>query len=210
MKEIKNRKQNPTAEESSAAMEMQRPLLSAEEAQQIIAADMQSMTTRGEDMPATSLQRVSTFKQLAKVSRSSRLAFGSASQWVKPEMLFNPAYRDGLETPPFYITKAFKYKSKEIKGDRLGIEIIFSNAKSYNIGFGLNEKDSVRNGILAAFTGPDGKPRQDAEPIGMFSMTALPTGKGNNYWNIQPFVQANEGGPDVDIPFIEVDNEMPF
>lgn len=186
MKEIKNRKQNPTAEESKAAMQMQMPI------------------TQGDEAPPTALQRVSTFKQLAKVSRSARLAFGSAMNWVKPEMLFNEAYRDGLESPPFFITKAFKFKSKEIPGDRLGIEIVLSNGKSYNVSLGLNENDSVRMGIYQMFQQPN------AEPVGPFAMTRLPTDKGNDYWNITPYSQAALNGPDVDIPFVEIDEEMPF
>jgi hypothetical protein len=186
MKEIKNRKQNPTAEESQAAMEAQMPHV------------------RSEDAPPTALQRISTFKQLAKVSRSARLAFGSAMNWVKPEMLFSESYRDGFETPPFFITKAFKFKSKDIPGDRLGIEIVLSNGKSYNIALGLNENDSVRMGIYQMFQQPN------AEPVGPFSMSRLPTDKGNDYWNITPYQPLNTTGPDVDIPFVEIDEELPF
>lgn len=193
MKTVNNRKQNPTREESKSALEIQAPL-----------------TQSGEDKPATAIQRISTFKQLAKVSRSSRLAFGSAMNWIKPDMLFNDSYREGFETPPFFITKAFKYASKEIKGDRLGIEIVLSNGRSYNVGFGLNEGDTKRNGILSMFTDEEGKPRRDAEPVGPFCITKLPTTKGNDYYDLVPYQQAPANAPDVEIPFVEIDEELPF
>jgi hypothetical protein len=191
MKEVKNRKQNPTAEESQVALEAQMP-----------PARIQHESA--DEVQPTKLQRVSTFKQLAAVSRSARLAFGSAMNWVKPAMLFNEAYRLGLESPPFFITKAFKFKSKEIPGDRLGIEIVLSNGKSYNVSLGLNENDSVRMGIYQMFQQPN------AEPVGPFSMTRLPTDKGNDYWNITPYQPQDIPGPDVDVPFVEIDEEMPF
>src|SRR5262245_18695352 len=111
------KKVKPNLEETEAALTAQAPTRSY---------------AVGEDAPPTALQRVSTFKSLAKVSRSARLAFGSATQWIKPEMLFNSAYRDGLESTPFFITKAFRYKSKEIQGERLGVEIALSNGRMYN------------------------------------------------------------------------------
>lgn len=191
MKTVNNRKETISKEESKAALELQKPIQS-------------------EDKPATAIQRISTFKQLATVSRSARLAFGAALTWAKPEMLFNDAYRDGYESPPFFITKAFKYQSKEIKGDRLGIEIVLSNGKSYNVGFGLNEGDTTRMGILQMFTDYEGKPRRDAEPVGPFCITRLPTDKGNDYWNIVPYQQTAVAGADVDIPFVEIDEEIPF
>lgn len=181
-----NRKQNPTTEESMAAMEAQMPHV------------------RSEDAPPTALQRVSAFKQLAKVSRSARLAFGSNGQWIQIKNLFNESYRNGIETPPFFITKAFRYKSKEIAGPRMGIEIVMSNGRAYIVGLGLNENDSKRNAILDSFAQPN------AEPIGPFVFVPLPTGKGNDYYDLQPFDQTNAANAGVDIPFVEIDEEMPF
>jgi hypothetical protein len=186
MKEIKNRKQNPTREESQAALEAQMPHV------------------HSEDAPPNTLQRVSTFKQLAKVSRSARLTFGSNGQWIQISRLFSEAYRGGVETPPFFITKAFRYKSKEIVGPRMGIEIVMSNGRAYIVGLGLNENDSKRNTILSAFE------QSTAEPIGPFVFIPLPTGKGNDYYDLQPFEQTNIHGADVEIPFVEIDEELPF
>lgn len=185
MKTVNNRKQNPTTEESKAAMDLQRPIQS-------------------EDTPATAIQRVSTFKQLAKVSRSSRLMFGNNGQWIQTKNLFRDDYRNGLESPPFFITKAFRYKSKEITGPRMGIEIMMSNGRSYIVGLGVNENDTKRNGILVAFESPN------AEPIGPFVFVPLGVGKGNDYYDLQPFEQAAIQNADVEIPFVEIDEELPF
>ncbi|HEY7161650.1 MAG TPA: hypothetical protein VH815_10345 [Acidobacteriota bacterium] len=175
MKEIKNRKQNPTKEESRAALESQAPL-----------------------------QRISTFKQLAKVSRSARIAFGNAATWVKPEMLFRADYRDGLESPPFFVTKAFRYTRKATDTPGLGLEIVFADGKPYNVGLNLNDSDSKRNNILDAFSQPN------VEPIGPFVMIQLDLGKGNPYYDLQPYEQEKSSSPDVTIPFIEIDEDIPF
>jgi hypothetical protein len=187
MKKENNRKENPNAEESKAALQLQMPL----------------SEQRGEDAP-NKLERVSTFKQLAKVARSSRLAFGSNGQWIQTHKLFNAGYRDGLESPPFYITKAFRYKSKEIVGPRMGIEIMMANGRSYIVGLGLNEGDIKRNGILDMFVQPN------AEPIGPFVFVPLNVGKGNDYYDLQPYSQAAIQDASIEIPFVEIDEELPF
>jgi hypothetical protein len=179
MKEIKNRKQNPTKEESQAALEAQAPA-------------------------NTSLQRVSTFKQLAKISRSARLAFGNALTWVKPEMLFRADYRGGLESPPFFVTKAFKYNRRMTDTPGLGLEIVFADGKPYNVGLNLNDSDSKRNNILDAFSQPN------VEPIGPFVMIQLDLGKASPYYDLQPYEQEKSSSPDVTIPFIEIDEDIPF
>lgn len=184
MKEIKNRKQNPTADESKAALELQRPIQSEDQ--------------------SSAIQRVSTFRQLAKVSRSARVAFGSANQFIKPENLFDSRYRDGLESPPFFITKAFKFESKNGFGTRLGIEIVLSNGRSYNVAFGLNEGDLKRNQILDSFAQPN------AEPIGPFCCVQLDLGRGNPYYDLRPYESSIASGPEVEIPFVEIDEELPF
>lgn len=184
MQEKKNRKNTITPEESKAAIELQRPIQSEDQ--------------------STAIQRISTFRQLAKVSRSARLAFGSASQFVKPESLFNSGYREGLESPPFFITKAFKFESKNGFGTRLGIEIVLSNGRSYNVAFGLNEGDTKRNTILNSFAQPN------AEPIGPFMLVQLDLGKGNPYYDIRPYESQTISGAEVEIPFVEIDEEIPF
>ena len=181
------RKENPTIEESKLAMEMQSPVIRA--------IDESQNETKA-------IACVSTFKQLAKVSRSARQMFGGNAQWKQAKSLFDPAYRDGLESPPFFITRAFKYKSKEIAGDRIGIEMCFSNGQFCTVGLGFNEKDSVRSEILNSFPGGKG------EPIGPFAMQMLPTDKGNDYFNIVPYVQS--ASAEMEIPFLEIDEEMPF
>lgn len=178
MKEIKNRKQNPTAEESKLAIEAQAP---------------------------APIQRLDSFKQLAKVSRSARMAFGGNAQWLKADMLFNPDYRDGLESPPFIITRAFKYVSKTL-GDRFGIEIALSNGRFYNVGFPFNEGDSKRVQLLDMFA------ERNAQPFGPVVLRQLDLGKGNAYYDIVPFDQESLANADIEIPFAEmpVDPEIPF
>ena len=196
------RKENPTIEESKLAMEMQSPFkpeISGVKDWEKSAAIRPIDETQHE---TKAISRVSTFMQLAKVSRSARQMFGGNAQWKQAKSLFNPAYRDGLESPPFFITRAFKYKSKEIAGDRIGIEMCFSNGQFCTVGLGFNEKDSVRREILNSF--PDGK----GEPIGPFAMQMLPTDKGNDYFNIVPYVQAATS--EMEIPFVEFDEEIPF
>jgi len=179
------KKNTITKEESKLAMEAQRPL------------DENQHETKA-------IARVSTFKQLATVSRSARQMFGGNAQWKQAKALFDPRYRDGLESPPFFITRAFKYKSKEIAGDRIGLEMCFSNGQFCTVGLGLNENDSKRMDLLASF--PEGK----GEPIGPFCMTMLPTDKGNDYYDIVPYVQANVTNAETEIPFVEFDEEIPF
>ena len=187
MKKVENRKQNPTAEESKAAIEAQMPL-----------------RYDASQSPA-SVQRVNSFKQLAKVSRPARMAFGGNSQWLRADMLFNPDYRDGLESPPFIITRAFKYNSK-ILGERFGIEIALSNGRFYNVGFPFNEGDSKRVQILDMFA------ERNASPFGPVVLHKLDLGKGNDYYDIVPFDQESLANADVEIPFAEmsVDPDIPF
>lgn len=189
------KKDKITKEESNLAMEMQSPI--RHDASQV---PVRSIDEAQHETKA--LSRISTFKQLAKVSRSARQMFGGNAQWKQAKSLFDPAYRDGLESPPFFITRAFKYKSKEIAGDRIGIEMCFSNGQFCTVGLGFNEKDSVRREILNSF--PDGK----GEPIGPFAMQMLPTDKGNDYFNIVPYVQAATS--EMEIPFLEIDEDLPF
>lgn len=174
-----------TRGESKLAMEAQRPI------------DENQHETKA-------IARVSTFKQLATVSRSARQMFGGNAQWKQAKSLFDTRYRDGLESPPFFITRAFKYKSKEIAGERIGIEMCFSNGQYCTVGLGLNENDSKRVEILNSFPGGKG------EPIGPFCMTMLPTGKGNDYFDIVPYVQGNVANAEAEIPFVEFDEEIPF
>ena len=190
------KKVNPTSEETSAAIAAQAP-----------------RTIQGEDAPPpAALQSVSAFKSLAKFSRSARLAFGSATQWVKPDMLFRENYKDNLESPPFFITRAFKYKRPATGKDGIGLELAFSNGKMYNVGLGLNEDDSKRTAILRMFQNADGSNIANAEPVGPFCMTKLPTDKGHDYYDLVPYETVQPQSADIDIPFIEipVDPDIPF
>lgn len=188
------RKETITPEESKLAMKMQSPI--------------------DESRHETAIAKVSTFKQLAKVSRSSRLMFGGNAKWVKKEDLFNPSYRDGLESAPFYITSAFSYKSKARGNTKaLGIEMAFSNGQMGLTDFGLNPGDLKRNAILAAFEDDNGKKIQGAEPIGPFCIVRLSMpGKPNDYYDLVPYeTGSNAAQADVEIPFVEIrDDEIPF
>jgi hypothetical protein len=179
------KKNTITKEESKAAMNVQRPLDEG-------------------DHETKAIARISTFKQLAKVSRSARQMFGGNAQWKQAKMLFDSRYRDGLESPPFFITRAFKYQSKEIAGNRLGVEMCFSNGQFCTVGFGLNENDSKRMAILDSF--PEGK----GDPIGPFCIVGLPTDKGNDYYDIIPYVKENVPNSEMEIPFVEFDEDIPF
>jgi len=179
------RKENPTPQESQLALKAQSPM--------------------DESRHDTAIAKVSTFKQLAKVSRSARQLFGGNAQWKQAKSLFNPRYRDGLESPPFFITRAFRYKSKELEGPRIGVEMCFSNGQFCTVGFGYNENDSKRRAILESF----GEGRSN-EPIGPFCMVMLPTGKGNDYYDLVPYVQGNVVNAEMEIPFVEFQDELPF
>lgn len=180
---MKSVKVKPSSEEVNAAIEAQAPSPQRNE--------------RGEDKP---VPRSNTFAQLAKVSRSAQLAIGGAAQWVKPEQMFNVAYKNGDESVPFYITKAWSFTSKQGFGQRLGLEVVFSNGRMYNVALGLNDGDSKRNSLILQF-------EQSAAPIGPFVMVKLPLNKGNDYYDIVPQETENESGVafaeinDADIPF---------
>lgn len=184
------RKENPTIEESKLALKAQSPI--------------------DESRHETAIARVSTFKQLAKVSRSARMMFGGTSQWVKPDQMFDPKYRDGLETPPFFITRAFSYKSPaRNNATALGIEMAFSDGKMYNCGFGLNQGDTKRMRILRSFETEDRKPIDTAEPIGPFCIVRLSMpDKPNDYYDIVPYQKDNATTGDAEIPFVEIEFEF--
>lgn len=186
------RKETITPEESKLAMKMQSPI--------------------DESRHHTAIAKVSTFKQLAKVSRSARMMFGGQSQWVKPDQMFDPSYRDGLETPPFFITRAFSYKSPaRNNAPAVGIEMAFSDGKMYTCGFGLNQGDQKRMRILRSFETEDRKPIETAEPIGPFCVVRLSMpDKPNDYYDIVPYQKDNVSSADVEIPFVEIDEDIPF
>ncbi len=189
---MKTAKVNPTSEQVQAAVEIQAPTTSANK----------TNTVRGEDEP---IKRVNTFAQLAKVATNANLIFGSSSQWLQPARLFNENYLNGLESVPFYIGRAFKFKSKSGYGQRLGLEIILSNGKMFLISLGLNDNDSVRTKILAVMSNPA------APPIGPFVLTMLPTDKGNDYYNLQPADAGSNVTNNPDVAYVEVnDDEIPF
>jgi hypothetical protein len=161
----------------------------------------------------TSIARVSSFKQLAKVSRSSKLTFGSASQWVKPEMLFSPDYENGLMSAPFYITNAFSYKSPARNNVKaLGVEMAFADGHMYICGFGLNQGDLKRNRLLSFFEDSEGKRIENAEPIGPFMIVRLSMpDKPNDYYDIVPYEkeQASNATPVIAFKTLS-DDEIPF
>ena len=173
-----------TREESKAAMEMQSPVIRP--------IDESQHETKA-------LSRVSTFMQLAKVSRSARLAFGGNSPWLKPEMLFRQDYRDGLESVPFIITKAFQYTRKFNSKPGLGIEIMLSDGKMYNVGFNLNDGDSKRHGLIEMFRD------RSAQPIGPFMIIQLHMpDQPNAYYDIVPYEKEALSQSDPEIPFVEI------
>ena len=178
------KKEKITIEESKLATEMQAPVIRpVDEAQHETKA----------------IARVSTFMQLAKVSRSARLAFGGNSPWLKPEMLFRQDYRDGLESVPFIITKAFPYTRKFNNKPGLGIEIMLSDGKMYNVGFNLNEGDSKRNGLIEMFRD------RGAQPIGPFMIIQLTMpDQPNAYYDIVPYEKEALSQSDPEIPFVEI------
>lgn len=183
MKEVKHK---PTKEETAAAVELQRPIQS-------------------EDKPATVLQRSNTFAQLAKVSRDARITFGGNTQWAKPEQLFNDKYREGLESVPFFITRAWKFNSKGGYGERLGLEIVLSGGQMYSFALPYREGDIKRNDILAAFKD------RGAPPLGPVCMTRLSLNRGNDYYDIVPFENVINTTEGIDIPFVEINNDdVPF
>jgi len=182
-----------TREESKLAMEAQSPI--------------------DENRHQTSIARISSFKQLAKVSRSSKLTFGSASQWVKPEMLFSPDYEDGLMSAPFYITNAFSFKSKSRNNAKaLGVEMAFADGHMYICGFGLNPGDLKRNRLLSMFETEDRKRIEGAEPIGPFMIVRLSMpDKPNDYYDIVPYEKEQAANATPVIAFQNLnDDEIPF
>ena len=180
------RKENPTIEESKLAMEMQMPR----------ATDEAQHETKA-------IARVSTFKQLAKVSRNARITFGGSTQWVQPERLFDTSYQNGLESVPFFVTKAWQYTSKSGYGERLGMEIVLSDGKMFMVGLGLNEGDIKRNNMISLFK------EEGAQPIGPFILVKLPTNKGNDYYDLNPYRPENSAQTD-EISFVEIDKDLPF
>lgn len=182
------RKENPTIEESKLAMEMQSPVVRA--------VDESQHETKA-------VARVSTFKQLAKVSRNARLTFGGTSQWVQPERLFDASYQNGLESVPFFVTKAFEFTSKSGYGQRLGMEIVLSDGKMFLVALGLNDGDIKRNNMIALFKD------EGAQPIGPFVLVKLPTNKGNDYYDLNPYQPENSAQTD-EISFVEIDKDLPF
>lgn len=177
------RKENPTIEESRLALKAQSPI---------------------DESRHESLQ-VTSFKQLAKSATSARKLFGGNGQWIKADELFNDDYRDGLESPAFVITKAFRYVSKTL-GDRFGLEIVMSNKRCYNVGFPFNDADSKRVSLVDAFAGASGEML-----IGPVCLRKLDLGRGNPYYDIVPFDSSNADAP-IEVPFqeIEFDSEIPF
>ena len=184
--EMKEAKNKPTAEEKRLANELQ-------------------ATPELPPQAPAPIQRVNTFAQLAKVSRDSRIVFGSASaQWVKTEMLFNDQYREGLESIPFFITRAWKFKSKQGYGERLGIEIAMSNGRIYSVAFPWNDADEKRKDILAMFS------ERNASPLGPVCIRKLPKDKGNDYYDIAAYESNTNISTDIDMPFVEINDDVPF
>lgn len=193
MKEIKVRKEQPSKAEIEGAIELQSPIAN------------QSYDHGQSEVKAKSLERVSTFRQLAKASRSARIAFGSATQFVKPVDLFSPGYRDGYESVPFFVTHTWKFQSKQGYGERLGMEIALSNGRMYNVALGLNAGDLKRHEMLALFSRPG------AEPIGPLCLRMLPRSKGNDYYDIVPYEsEVSIQGVEIEIPFTAIDEDIPF
>ena len=178
------RKENPTTEESKLALKAQSPM----------------DESRHESLQATS------FKQLAKAATSARTIFGGNGQWIKAEDLFKDDYRNGLESPVFFITKAFQYESKKL-GSRLGIEIVMSNKQVYNIGFPFKETDSKRVALLDLFHGKSGI------MLGPVRLVRLDLGQANPYYDIQPGDSIAEIGQnpfEISFEEIEFDKDIPF
>lgn len=182
MKEIKTK---PTTEETKAAINLQAP-----------------HTVQGEDKP---IQRTNTFAQLARVSRDAHITFGGRAQWIQPINLFNDKYREGFESVPFYITKAWQFTSKHGYGERLGLEIVLSDSRMYYVALGLTEGDLKRNDILDMFA------ERNASPLGPLCMRLLPLDKGNDYYDVVPYENVVGTTEGVDIPFVEInDKDIPF
>jgi len=178
------KKDKITKEESRLAMEAQSPIDEARHETKAIA-------------------KVSTFKQLAKVSRNAKYAFGGTSQWVQPENLFNDQYKDGLESVPFFVTKAFAFTSKKFNVPRIGLEIVLSDGKMFLVALGLNPGDIKRNNMIAMFKD------EAAQPIGPFILTKLPTNKGHDYYDLNPFEPEN-ASQSTEISFVAIDEDIPF
>jgi hypothetical protein len=184
------KKKNPTRKESQAAVEAQAPITS------------QSPIESARPMTSTmSLAKPSAFQQLAKVSRRMQ---GDATTFAKPEMLFNENYRDGLESTPFFVTKAFAFVSKGGFGDRLGLTITLLNGNLYNIALSLKPGDQKRMGMIEALA-------QDSTPIGPVCLVKLylPRG-GSPYYDIQPYGQKVTEEIDIPFPTEGFDDGMPF
>jgi len=141
-----------------------------------------------------------SFKQLAKIATKPRDMFGGNAQWIKADDMFQPEYRDGLQSPPFVITKAFKYVSKTL-GDRIGLEVVLSNKRCYNIGFPYNENDTKRMSILDHFA------VDKTALIGPVCLQKLDLGKGNAYYDVVPYESDVAQTAPVEIPFEEIDFE---
>lgn len=172
------RKVNPTPKEVAGAMEAQAPI-----------------------NPVQPLTKASPFQRLAKVSRQMNT---EATVFAKPEMLFNDNYRDGLESTPFYVSKAFEFESKDGYGHRIGLTITLINGNSYNIALTLKQGDQKRNGMLKAF-------ETDSTPIGPLCLVklSLPRG-GKPYYDIQPYGAKTTDEIDIPFPTEDFDGDMPF
>lgn len=159
---------------------------------------MQAQAPMDENRNETKM--VTSFKQLAKVATKPRDMFGGNAQWIKPDELFSEDYRDGLQSPAFFISKAFKYTSKTL-GDRVGLEIITSNNRCYNVGLPFNENDIKRMGILDHFAA------DKTVIIGPVCFQKLDLGKGNDYYDVVPYENGVNQNAPVEIPFVETDFE---
>lgn len=193
---MKFKKNNPTTEETKAAIEAQAPLTIEAESKRV-----------EDDRALTQETRYASFRQLAKVSRSAKVFFGQSQGFVKAESLFNSAYRFGDESTPFFITHAFTFESKAGYGTRLGLTIALLNGSVHSVSLPLSEGDLKRNELLAEFS-RDVKPT----PIGPVCFRKLPLNKGNDYYDIVPFESQSQAvSTEIEIPFPnEDDSDIPF
>lgn len=178
---------------------MKREKITVEESKLAIAA--QSPV----DENKQSLAGLTSFKQLAKASTSGRVLFGGNGQWIKADDLFSYDYKDGLESPPFVVTKAFRYVSKGTNRERFGVEIVMANKRCYNVGMPFNENDSKRVAILDFFANKTGS------LIGPLCLVKLDLGKGNPYYDFVPYESgATESSPEIPFSDVDFDSEIPF
>lgn len=148
------------------------------------------------------LAKPSVFNEMKKYARPAH-QFGEATQFVKPVDLFNSAYREGHESTPFFVRRAWQFTSKEGFGERIGIEIVLSNGRVYNVALSITDGDLKRNGLLKMFAEPN------TQPIGPLCFKMLPLGRGNDYYDIVPY-GTNRDNSAIDIPFDNLDEDLPF